>query len=180
MTRDFAKSSRGHNHGESRIPTWVWFLTGFVSGFFVAFLFYLDGWVETDPEASLPVITQSDKSPLNEKKIQEIELDFYEIFPKMEVPVVEEFNKDGIKVSVEDTATYILQAGSFSKKEDAEKMRARLLLLGLEVFLGEGEKDGRKTHRVFVGPPMESADLENVRKLLDGEQINHFPLRVKN
>jgi len=47
---------------------------------------------------------------------------------------------------------YFLQAGAFRKKSDAERLRARLALLGQVTRLEQG-KVGQKTwHRVMIGP----------------------------
>ena len=78
--------------------------------------------------------------------------DFYEIFPKSEVPIVEEYGQDGEKVRTAEVQTYILQVGSFRSSADADKMRAELILLGLDVFIKVIEKDGQTWHRVLVGP----------------------------
>lgn len=175
MTQDMVKHARKGNRGNSQVPTWVWFLTGFVSGFFVAFLFYLDGFVSSDPDANLA--STFPEINVSKDQIDEMEFDFYEIFPKAEVPIVEEFTKDGNKVRIEDPIAYLLQAGSFQKKDDADKLRVRLLLLGLDVFSREVKVEGKKWHRVLVGPMDSLVELNRSRQLLAREQIKTLPPR---
>lgn len=177
MTQDMVRSVRKTNRGNSQIPTWVWFLTGFVSGFFVAFLFYLDGFVISDPDANLTTVFP--EMPVEADQVEEMKWDFYEIFPTAEVPVVEEFTKEGNKIQVEDPVAYLLQAGSFKNQKDADQLRGRLLLMGLNVFSREVEVQGSKWHRVLIGPLNSLAELNRDRQVLAREQIESIPLKVK-
>lgn len=174
MTQDFARSSGGYANS-SQIPRWVWFLTGFVSGFFVAFLIYLDEFVPGDPQASLT------KNPpavaIAEDQIEEMEWDFYELFKKQNVPV-EEFNAAGQKVKVEEAVKYLLQAGSFQNKVDANRLRGELILLGLEAFSKEVEVKGKKWHRVLVGPMDSTLQLGRVQQQLANAKIASMPVKV--
>ena len=77
--------------------------------------------------------------------------DFYEIFPKTEVPVVEEYTESGDKIVVENFR-WILQAGSFQDPNDADEQRASLILLGLDVQTQSVKVSGDKWYRVIVGP----------------------------
>lgn len=45
-----------------------------------------------------------------------------------------------------------IQAGAFSKPEDAEQQRARLAMLGFSARISEREQGGRLVYRVRVGP----------------------------
>lgn len=176
MTQDFAKSAKRGHQGQSQIPTWVWFLTGFVSGFFVAFLIFLDGFVE--PDQTVSVQTAIPEKTASGDELETIDFDFYEIFPNVEVPLVEEFTAGGDKVKVEEASAYMLQVGSFKNEEDADKLRGKLLLMGLEVFSKEVKIDGAKWHRVLIGP-LESMDqLNKKQQELAEENIESIPQRV--
>ena len=182
MTRDYAKPARKNHHGYSDIPTWVWFVTGFVSGFFVAFLVYLDGWVEKDTTAVIeaPVIeTITSEVTASGDKIETIDFDFYDMFPNLQVPVVEEYTAEGEKVQIKEAAAYLLQVGSFLNKTDADKLRGKLLLLGLDVFSKEVEVKGKKYHRVLVGPLENVQQLNEKQQLLAEELIESLPLRIE-
>ncbi|MCB1754026.1 MAG: SPOR domain-containing protein [Gammaproteobacteria bacterium] len=74
---------------------------------------------------------------------------------------------------------YFLQAGSFSQQADAEKMRAKLLLSGLDAFIKPFEKDGKLHHRVRLGPYYDKSDLQNARDSLQSRGISYMVLRVK-
>lgn len=48
---------------------------------------------------------------------------------------------------------YLVQVGSFARAEDAEKLKARLALLGLEASMQQADVPGKGTfHRVRLGP----------------------------
>jgi cell division protein FtsN len=49
-------------------------------------------------------------------------------------------------------AVFFLQAGSFKSLEDAEQLRARLALAGVEANLSSAQVDGADVNRVRVGP----------------------------
>lgn len=51
-----------------------------------------------------------------------------------------------------DAFVYFVQAGAFSRSEDAEQQRARLALLGLMAKITEREQAGRTVYRVRLGP----------------------------
>lgn len=75
--------------------------------------------------------------------------------------------------------TYFLQAGSFSALSDAEKMRAKLLLNGLDAFVKPFERDGRMLHRVRLGPYYGKNALNHARESLQNRGISYMVLRVK-
>lgn len=47
---------------------------------------------------------------------------------------------------------YFVQAGAYSRSEDAEQQRAKLAMMGVEARLTEREQSGRMVYRVRVGP----------------------------
>ena len=75
--------------------------------------------------------------------------------------------------------SYYLQAGSFLQKSDAEKMRAKLLLNNLDAFVKPVDKDGRRLHRVRLGPYYEKAQLDDARNALKDRGIDYMVLRVR-
>ncbi len=105
--------------------------------------------------------------------------DFYEIFPKSSVPVVEEYGRDGEKVAIPAAPqTFVLQAGSFRSPADADNLRAELILLGMEVFIKTVDMDGQTWHRVLVGPIDTTLELNRNRNALAEASIEALTLRV--
>lgn len=68
-----------------------------------------------------------------------------------------------------DPFLYFVQAGAYTRAEEAEQQRARLALMGLESRITEREQSGRTVYRVRVGPypTREDADAMQIR-LQDG------------
>lgn len=58
----------------------------------------------------------------------------------------------------------ILQAGAFSSEDEADNLRARLALIGLESSVQKGEVAGKGTlYRVRLGPFASTDDMQRVR-----------------
>ena len=173
---DYAKRAK-QPPAKSAIPGWVWFFTGMVSGLFVAFLIYLGEYL---PDINQVVVEEKPTARIirPDELAKELKLDFYEIFPNSEVPVVEEYINDDKKVMLEDDAVYILQVGSFRNAEDADGMRAQMILLGLEAYTRPGEVKGEFWHRVLVGPLDSDIKLNRAQDKLAEAGIEAIPLKL--
>ena len=68
--------------------------------------------------------------------------------------------------------TYFVQAGAYSRSEDAEQQRAKLAMLGVESRLTEREQGGRMVYRVRVGPFERREDAESARERLGGSGVD--------
>lgn len=66
---------------------------------------------------------------------------------------------------------YYLQVGAFRVLEDAESLRARMLLLGLPVQIQRAEVNGIQVNRVRVGPYAKLDDMNAARAKLAAEKI---------
>lgn len=66
---------------------------------------------------------------------------------------------------------YYLQAGSFKVLEDAEALRARLILMGMQVEIQRAEVNGIQFNRVRVGPYAKIDDMNKIRARLGEEKI---------
>lgn len=116
---------------------------------------------------------------------------FYEMLPNFEVVVSDENNQpvtarpSAAKPAASSAkpaapSTYILQAGSFKKHEDADRRKAQLAFKGIEskiqrVVLNEGDT----WYRVYVGPGTDIATFENMRSDLRRANIDVLLLKVR-
>lgn len=73
--------------------------------------------------------------------------------------------------------TYYLQAGAFRGADDAEAMRARVLMLGLSAHVEAANVNGSTIHRVRVGPFKGLDDMNQARSRLGGEKIETSVVR---
>lgn len=73
---------------------------------------------------------------------------------------------------------FLLQAGSFRRFADADRMKARLALLGVEAGIQSVELAGGETwHRVRAGPFGDRATVNDVRRRLRDNEIDAIMLK---
>ena len=106
---------------------------------------------------------------------------FYEMLPKFEV-VVPEKDKDvrpDIK-SVPETrsGTYVLQVGSYKNFADADRVRAKLALLGIESNVQKVTVDNDTWHRIRIGPISKLDELNRLRQTLHKADVDALMIRV--
>lgn len=74
---------------------------------------------------------------------------------------------------------YFVQAGAYSRSEDAEQQRAKLAMLGVESRLTEREQGGRMVYRVRVGPFERREDAENAKEKLGDSGVDSALVAVQ-
>ncbi len=74
---------------------------------------------------------------------------------------------------------FLLQAGAFKSPEDADGMRARLALIGLDARIFPIEQSGQTLYRVRLGPYGQLDDVNRVRKLLADNSIEAQIVRLR-
>jgi cell division protein FtsN len=75
--------------------------------------------------------------------------------------------------------TYFVQAGAYSRTEDAEQQRAKLAMLGVESRLTEREQGGRMVYRVRVGPFDRREDAESAKEKLGDSGVDSALVAVQ-
>lgn len=108
--------------------------------------------------------------------------DFYNILPGSEEPVSEQQFKEGQQKpsTVQARETFFLQAGAFQNAPDADNLKARLALLGLEATIQTTALPGKGVrHRVRVGPYMVIEDLNRARDTLKQNGIETTLIKVR-
>lgn len=105
----------------------------------------------------------------------EARFDFYRMLPNFEVVV--ENNSTEVADSVEPQAVetpglYMLQAGSFSSYEAADRRRAQLALQGIESTIQKNRDTGDVRFRVIIGPTRDLALLNQQRARLREANID--------
>ncbi|HTT11406.1 MAG TPA: SPOR domain-containing protein [Burkholderiaceae bacterium] len=78
-----------------------------------------------------------------------------------------------------DSTRYVLQAGAFRTPDDADAMRARLVLLGLDARVSPVDQNGTTWYRVRVGPYGQLDDINRIRKDLADNGIDSQVVRLK-
>jgi cell division protein FtsN len=72
-----------------------------------------------------------------------------------------------------------VQAGAYSRTEDAEQQRARLALAGIDSRLTEREQNGQTIYRVRVGPFESRDDADAARDRLSDAGVDASLVRVQ-
>ena len=108
--------------------------------------------------------------------------DFYKILPGTEEPVTEQqFNEAQQKPSTAQAReAFFLQAGAFQNAPDADNMKARLALLGVEAEVQTTPlPDKGLWHRVRAGPYTAIEDLNRTRDMLRQNGIETTLVKVR-
>lgn len=104
--------------------------------------------------------------------------EFYNILPSTEEPVTEQQLKQAAKQPVPQDK-YFLQAGSFQNPGDADNMKAKLAILGVEATVQSADVPQKGIwHRVRVGPFSNVDDMNRIRASLQQNGVQTSPIRV--
>lgn len=105
--------------------------------------------------------------------------EFYKILPGTEETVTEQqFKQAGQHAASGDK--YFLQAGSFQKAEDADNLKAKLAMLGVEASVQAADLPGKGIwHRVRVGPFTGTEDMKQVRASLQQNGVQSSLIKVQ-
>jgi cell division protein FtsN len=107
--------------------------------------------------------------------------DFYKILPGTEEAITEQQAKDARKQSTAAASeTFFLQAGAFQNARDADALRARLALLGVEARIQTATlPDKGVWHRVRVGPYTSVEELGRTRETLKQNGVETTLIKVR-
>jgi cell division protein FtsN len=207
MARDY-KNRSGHRNKSGtngHANGLMVFAAGLVTGLCIAAVLYLlDSLPElqqlarTTPEqtmAPVPLEPATEKSAAVETESATQRppprFDFYTILPEMEVSIPEWETEAETRAAQVDSAAapppvttdeglYILQIGSFRQHDEADRVKARLALIGIQVEIQRVVIDGGDIwHRVRAGPFKDPADLNQARARLEENEIEFMLLRLK-
>ena len=77
-----------------------------------------------------------------------------------------------------DAFVYFVQAGAYSRADDAEQQRAKLAMLGMDARVSEREQSGRTVFRVRLGPFERRDDAESAQSRLAESNVDANLVRV--
>ena len=190
MARDYAKTrkptkprARKTNtrkparHAGSGSRGWQWYSAGLLSGIFLCFLLYLGSLPPVSvggPNEAAPTLSKSE--PPRPR------FDFYTLLPEqsLELEVEPAPAETASRPGTKPTEFYLLQAGSFKQREDADRRRAELLLLGLEPRVEESRGDNGRWFRVYLGPFQSRSTLDRARSLTAAQNIDTLLLKRRS
>ncbi len=202
MPRDYAKSTRKKKK-PGQVAGWVWMLGGLTIGLFVAFLVYLNNNQTASQKNALARVIKESIQDVREVKKQQLEtppqpkdtskqistekpkpsFDFYYILPELEVAVPEqELAAQSRQESSQpdQKVEYILQAGSFRQLEQADQLKAKLALQGIDANIQTVNINSDTWHRVRIGPIHTMSKLNQTRKRLMENGISSIVVKSKS
>ena len=99
----------------------------------------------------------------------------FEIIIADEEPDVNEYFEPQ---AIDEPGVYLLQAGSFSTHNDADRRRAELALQGIVSRVQRAKVNGRDYFRVYVGPIDDLDELNVTRSRLRAAKIDVMRIRL--
>ena len=187
MTKDFSKkrqpAQKTRNYTPNRrtatkkkqkaMPAWFWVLVGMFLGALLVILLHL---IIVKPKQSDSVHTapQTDST-----KQPQPRFDFYKLLKDQELTLPD--NATELADTPTQDTLYLLQVGSFRNNEDADRLRAQLLLLNLAVTVEKvRSRNGDDWHRVIVGPFKSRSKLAKARSILASNEISSLLLKRRD
>ncbi len=184
MPRDYkhrAQARKNNRKQSSTIAWWKWLLVVLIIAVFVGFLNFLR---TTTPETSAPEVKPAKtrpvkklKKPVAKKapaKTEKPHFEFYTRLPK-ETVVTDYEIKTRVReerVGKNKPASYLIQAGSFRKFDDADRRRAQLALMGFESHIEKVRIGNTVWHRIKLGPFSRPSAVSTIQSRLKQEGID--------
>jgi len=142
-----------------------------------------DKAAESAPGGKAVAKADSDKTPSQAATAKGSEpktrLDFYTILPGKEEVVPDKDVSRASPSSGTSRVVYYLQAGAFQNASDADNLKARLALAGLEAQIQTATLPDKSVwHRVRMGPYSNAQDLDKVRAALKENKIENAVIKV--
>ena len=106
--------------------------------------------------------------------------EFYDMLPDAEVEVAEQpkTSRAAAPPPVSVPGTYVVQAGAFPDFAAADRVKARLALLGVVSEIQTADANGAQFHRVRIGPIENLDELNRLRARLRQNGIEHQVIPV--
>ncbi len=184
MAKDYKNRASSHTAKDRRqnpnggVSLLRWMLATAVAIGFAVFLVYLKspGFNKQQVEQAAAVPKSEAKTSVNtdskEEKPQAPKFDFYTILPKKEMVVPEYEVKTRTReeqIGKNKKTSYILQAGSYKDEEEADTLKAKLALMGIESKIQKAKVENVIWYRVKIGP---YSQMNNVNGIMARLQKN--------
>ncbi len=191
QNKNTAASYRQNSGYKKNLGLWRWMLITASIISFVVFLVYLssNGSKQVTPTqvTAPPPEVAKVEAPVEEKKPEPgpilPQFDFYTILPEKEVIVPDyEINTRAReeRVGQAKAASYILQAGSFRDFKDADSLRAKLALMGIESKVEKAKVGNVVWNRVKMGPYTQMTSVSTIRNRLRENGIDAVVMEVSH
>jgi cell division protein FtsN len=152
-----------------------WYGAGVLSGVFLSFIAYLATLPAQqaggNPDSAPTVGSRAETQP------PKPEFSFYTLLPEATIDIEVDPAEVAPARGTSSSEQYILQAGSFRQRDDADRRRAELLLLGLDPKVEESSGDNGRWYRVYLGPFSTRSKVAKARSLTASQDIDTLLLK---
>lgn len=141
--------------------------------------------VAAKPQAQPAAVVPGAAAPASGVNGDKPRFEFYKVLTDKQDAAVAPAAKPTDKPKVESKPVAVsgpqfLQAGSFSNAADAEKVKARLAMIGIEASIQTATiPDKGVWHRVRLGPYKSADEMNKVRETLKQNGIDATPIRAQ-
>ena len=136
---------------------------------------------DTAKAAAAPGAPQPLPGKPGDKVQEKPRFEFYKILPGSEEPVPQVASKPAPAAPAPSGEALFLQAGAFQKPADADNLKARLALMGVEAGVQQVTLPEKGVlHRVRIGPYANPDEMAKARTLLAQNGIQASVVRVKD
>lgn len=169
-----------------KISAFTWVLSTLFVGSFLGFMYYLSTLPLntrnplTNSTPGTGLLSRQQAAEPDQAPIAMQQLDFYQLLKEQKVKVA---TKNIPARTPQNTLSsvrnpeYILQAGSFTRKKDADRLRGTLILEGFNATTEPVTVKGKAYHRVYVGPFQVDRQLQLAKSALYALKLE--PLVIK-
>ena len=181
------KTSKAARNPRYQPPAWIYLVIGLLVGLGIGLVAYLykTGYDQPAPSQARtdpPVMQKPPSKPEKPQQPAKSRYDFYTLLPEMEViiPEIDELGSSDQGVKTDKTETYVLQAGSFRRFDEADGLKANLALFGIKANIQTVAVNGKDTwYRVRIGPYNDLRRLKQVRSRLKQNNVDYIVLKMK-
>lgn len=158
----------------------------------MAAVFLYHGWRSHSKALHATVDVAAKTDPTEQREDQAAEpapekphYDFYTMLPNLKVFVPESGRVSGGTTPPEEGdpinghGTYTLQVGSYRNLSDADRVKARLALLGIEADIYTVKVSEETWHRVVVGPYSNAGKLRRITTRLRKNNIEFMVTKIR-
>ncbi|MCK5121191.1 MAG: SPOR domain-containing protein [Methylococcales bacterium] len=177
---------------QATVAWWKWGLVICLIALFIGFLVFLQSSAPEEESAQQTKTISTSKKTANKakttpkqknKKPEEPRFDFYTILPETEIVVpdyeIDTRSREEQFGKAKKSNKYLMQAGSFRQFSEADKLRARLALMGIESRVEKAKVGNVIWNRVKLGPYSNSSSVSVIKKRLKQNGIDIIVTEIK-
>lgn len=190
MSRDYKSNERKNTTRSSGGSLFIGVLIGLVLGLGIALgvAWYINKMpnpfqprppaAKPEPAKTAPVETVQPSDKNGKSADTKPRFDFYKILPGVEEPATDQQMRETKSASKE---SFFLQAGAFQNAPDADNLKARLALIGMQALIQTTTLPDRGVwHRVRMGPYRSVEELNRTRDTLKKNGIDTTLIKVRD